>query len=64
MPKMKTKSSAKKRFRVTASGKLKRGSAYRSHILTSKSTKLKRKLRKGHYVSKQDTPAVKMMLNI
>ena len=45
MPKMKTKSSAKKRFRVTSSGKLKRGSAYRSHILTSKSTKLKRKLR-------------------
>ncbi|HEX7572625.1 MAG TPA: 50S ribosomal protein L35 [Bacteroidota bacterium] len=64
MPKMKTKSSAKKRFRVTSSGKVKRGSAYRSHILTSKSTKRKRKLRKGHYVSKQDTPAVKMMLNI
>jgi large subunit ribosomal protein L35 len=64
MPKMKTKSSAKKRFRVTASGKVKRATAYRSHILTSKSTKRKRKLRKGHYVSKQDTPAVKMMLNI
>lgn len=64
MPKMKTKSSAKKRFRVTASGRVKRATAYRSHILTSKSTKRKRKLRKGHYVSKQDTPAVKMMLNI
>ena len=64
MPKMKTKSSAKKRFRVTASGMVKRATAYRSHILTSKSTKRKRKLRKGHYVSKQDTPAVKMMLNI
>jgi len=64
MPKMKTKSSAKKRFRVTASGKVKRATAYRSHILTSKSTKRKRKLRKGHYVSRQDTPAVKMMLNI
>ncbi|HMK38273.1 MAG TPA: 50S ribosomal protein L35 [Bacteroidota bacterium] len=64
MPKMKTKSSAKKRFRVTASGKVKRATAYRSHILTSKSTKRKRKLRKGHYVSRQDTPAVKMMLNV
>jgi len=64
MPKMKTKSSAKKRFRITASGKVKRATAYRSHILTSKSTKRKRKLRKGHYVSRQDTPAVKMMLNI
>jgi large subunit ribosomal protein L35 len=61
---MKTKSSAKKRFRITASGKVKRATAYRSHILTSKSTKRKRKLRKGHYVSRQDTPAVKMMLNI
>jgi len=64
MPKMKTKSSAKKRFRITASGKVKRATAYRSHILTSKTTKRKRKLRKGHYVSRQDTPAVKMMLNI
>ncbi len=64
MPKMKTRSSAKKRFRVTASGKVKRATAYRSHILTSKTTKRKRKLRKGHYVSRQDTPAVKMMLNI
>jgi large subunit ribosomal protein L35 len=43
---------------------VKRGTAYRSHILTSKTTKRKRKLRKGHYVSKQDTPAVKMMLNV
>jgi len=64
MPKMKTKSSAKKRFRVTASGRVKRATAYRSHILTSKTTKRKRKLRKGHYVSRQDTPAVKVMLTI
>jgi large subunit ribosomal protein L35 len=64
MPKVKTKSSAKKRFRVTASGRVKRATAYRSHILTSKSTKRKRKLRKGHYISRQDTPAVKIMLNI
>ena len=44
MPKMKTKSSAKKRFRITASGMVKRGTAYRSHILTSKTTKRKRKV--------------------
>ncbi|HXX63485.1 MAG TPA: 50S ribosomal protein L35 [Bacteroidota bacterium] len=64
MPKMKTKSSAKKRFTLTGTGKVKRAAAYRSHILTSKTTKRKRKLRKGHYVSEQDTPAVKAMLNV
>ena len=64
MPKMKTRSSAKKRFRLTASGRVKRATAYRSHILTSKTTKRKRKLRKGHYVSPQDTPAVRAMLNV
>jgi large subunit ribosomal protein L35 len=64
MPKVKTKSSAKKRFRLTASGKVKRATAYRSHILTSKTTKRKRKLRKGHLVSEVDTPAVKAMLNV
>jgi large subunit ribosomal protein L35 len=64
MPKMKTKSSAKKRFRLTATGKVKRGAAYRSHILTSKSTKRKRKLRKAHLVSRADLPAVKAMLNV
>lgn len=64
MPKMKTKSSAKKRFRLTASGKVRRSSAYRSHILTSKTTKRKRKLRGRHLVSVQDTPAVKVMLGV
>jgi large subunit ribosomal protein L35 len=64
MPKVKTKSSAKKRFRLTASGKVKRATAYRSHILTSKTTKRKRKLRKSHLVSRVDTPAVKAMLNV
>lgn len=62
MPKMKTKSAAKKRFKLTASGKVKRASAYRSHILTSKSKKRKRNLRKGGYVSKQEQKNVKMML--
>ena len=62
MPKMKSKSSAKKRFKKTASGKYKRARAYRSHILTSKSTKRKRKLRSGALVAKQDEKSVKLML--
>ncbi|MEK9137427.1 MAG: 50S ribosomal protein L35 [Bacteroidota bacterium] len=62
MPKMKTRSGAKKRFKVTASGKIKRARAYRSHILTSKTTKRKRHLRKGVLVSKQEQKAVSMML--
>ena len=45
MPKMKTKSSAKKRFRVRGSGSLKRAMAFKRHILTKKSTKNKRHLR-------------------
>ncbi|NLA24850.1 MAG: 50S ribosomal protein L35, partial [Bacteroidales bacterium] len=44
MPKMKTKSGAKKRFRVTGTGKIKRKHAYKSHILTKKSKKRKRNL--------------------
>jgi large subunit ribosomal protein L35 len=47
MPKMKSKSSAKKRFVMTGSGKVKRKHAYKSHILTKKSKKRKRNL--GHY---------------
>ncbi|MCK9267690.1 MAG: 50S ribosomal protein L35 [Alkaliphilus sp.] len=46
MPKMKTHRGAAKRFKKTATGKLKRGKAYRSHILTKKSPKRKRKLRR------------------
>jgi large subunit ribosomal protein L35 len=45
MPKMKTNRSAAKRFKLTATGKLKRSKAYKSHILTKKSTKRKRNLR-------------------
>lgn len=62
MPKMKTKSGAKKRFSKTASGKIKRATAYRSHILTSKTTKRKRKLRKGHLIAASDQKAVERML--
>jgi large subunit ribosomal protein L35 len=62
MPKMKSRSGAKKRFRLTASGKAKRAAAYRSHILTSKSRKRKRKLRGPHLVSPAEQRAVKIML--
>jgi len=62
MPKMKTKRGAAKRFRVTGSGKIKRGKAYHSHILTSKTRKRKRSLRKGGYVDKTNAAKVKKML--
>ena len=47
MPKIKTKRAAAKRFKKTATGSLKRNKAYKSHILTKKSTKRKRNLRKA-----------------
>ena len=51
MPKIKTHSGAKKRFRTTKTGKIKRAHAYTSHILTKKSTKRKRNLRKSTIVN-------------
>ncbi len=60
--KIKTHSGAKKRFKLTKSGKVKRGMAYRSHILTKMSTKRKRKLRKGSYADKTNAKAIKLML--
>ncbi len=62
MPKMKTRSGAKKRFSFTGTGKIKRARAYKSHILTSKTTKRKRNLRKNTLVSKQEQRAVRIML--
>jgi large subunit ribosomal protein L35 len=62
MPKMKTRSGAKKRFSRTATGKINRSTAYRSHILTSKTTKRKRKLRGPHLVSKADQRNVDRLL--
>ncbi len=62
MPKMKTKSSAKKSFKLTATGKIKREKAYRSHILTSKTTKRKRKLRKKTLVTHADEKRIKLLL--
>ena len=64
MPKLKTKSSAKKRFKVTATGKLLREKAYRSHILTKKERKRKRNLRKPTLVDPSDTPRIKKMLGL
>jgi large subunit ribosomal protein L35 len=62
MPKMKTKSSAAKRFRKTGSGKIRRRKAFTSHILTKKSQKRKRNLRKGTLVDKSDEGLVRSML--
>jgi len=64
MPKMKTNSSAKKRFSLTGSGKIKRKHAYKRHILTKKEKDRKRGLRSDALVSKADTPNVKFMLAI
>ncbi len=62
MPKIKTHSGAKKRFKLTKNGKVKRGNAFRSHILTKKSTKRKRAFRKSTYADKTNAAAVRRML--
>lgn len=62
MPKMKTKSGAKKRFKFTGSGKIKRKHAYKSHILTKKSTKRKRNLTYSTIVDQADEKNIRRML--
>jgi large subunit ribosomal protein L35 len=62
MPKVKTNRGAAKRFKATGSGKIKRSKAYSSHILTKKTTKRKRNLRKSDLIAKSDRRAVKRML--
>jgi large subunit ribosomal protein L35 len=62
MPKMKTKSGAKKRFRVRANGSIKRSQAFKRHILTKKSTKSKRQLRGSTSVHSTNADSVKAML--
>lgn len=62
MPKMKSKSSAKKRFMLTGTGKVKRKHAYKSHILTHKSKKRKRNLTHTTTVNATDEKSVKRML--
>jgi large subunit ribosomal protein L35 len=62
MPKLKTHSGAAKRFKKTATGKVKRGHSHLRHILTSKDTKRKRKLAEQVVVSKADTAKIKRMI--
>jgi large subunit ribosomal protein L35 len=64
MPKVKTKSSAKKRFKLTGSGLIKRKHAFKRHILTKKTTKQKRALTHDALVSPSDEGRVRAMLNI
>lgn len=64
MPKMKTKASAKKRFKLTGTGKIKRKHAFKSHILTKKETKQKRNLTHSTLVHKSDAPNIKRQLCI
>ena len=64
MPKLKTNRAAHKRFRVTGTGKIKRTKAYGSHILTKKTSKRKRNLRKGTTVAASDAGRVRRMLGI
>ena len=62
MPKIKTNRAAAKRFRKTASGKFKAGHAFKSHILTKKSTKRKRQLRAPQRIHKSDLRAARRMI--
>lgn len=62
MPKIKTNSAAKKRFRKTGGGKVKRACSMRRHILTKKTRKRKRNLRKGAYICKANERAIKQLL--
>ncbi|MDD6795722.1 MAG: 50S ribosomal protein L35 [Clostridiaceae bacterium] len=62
MPKMKTHRGAAKRFKKTGTGKLKRAKAFKSHILTKKSPKRKRNLRKSGLVSTTQEKAMKKLL--
>ncbi|MAD50677.1 MAG: 50S ribosomal protein L35 [Flavobacteriales bacterium] len=62
MPKMKTKSSAKKRFKLTGTGKIKRKHAFKSHILTKKETKQKRNLTQTGLVHESDVKNIKQQL--
>ncbi|MCR5835923.1 MAG: 50S ribosomal protein L35 [Lachnospiraceae bacterium] len=62
MPKIKTKRAAAKRFKLTGTGKLKRNKAYKSHILTKKTAKRKRNLRKAAMTDATNTPNMKKIL--
>jgi large subunit ribosomal protein L35 len=62
MPKMKSHRGASKRFKVKKSGVIKRSCAYKNHILNKKTTKRKRKLRKGSYISSSDFGRIAYLL--
>ena len=62
MPKMKTKSGAKKRFKLTKTGQVKRAHAFKSHILNKKTTKRKRNLRKVVVADVTNTATVKKLI--
>jgi large subunit ribosomal protein L35 len=62
MPKIKSKSGAKKRFKITGTGKIKRKRAFKNHILTKKETKQKRRLRHKAIVNKADDGNIRPML--
>jgi len=62
MPKMKSKRALMKRIKVTASGKIKRHSAYTSHLAPNKTTKQKRHLRKAQLVSNSDYRRIKFLI--
>ncbi|MEO0896975.1 MAG: 50S ribosomal protein L35 [Bacteroidota bacterium] len=63
MPKKKSNSGANKRFKLTASGKIRRKHAYHNHILTKKSKKRKKRLKKYGFVFDGDKPRIEAMLN-
>ena len=62
MPKLKTHSGAKKRFNLTKNGKVKRAHAYKSHILTKKTTKRTRRLRTGTYADVTNQATIREMI--
>jgi large subunit ribosomal protein L35 len=62
MPKMKSNSGAAKRFKRTGSGKIRRNSAFTSHILTTKTTKRKRNLRKSSIMAQSDAKRIKVLI--
>lgn len=64
MPKMKSHRGAKKRFKTTKNGKVKRFKAYKSHILTKKSSKRKRHLRQSALLSKADARRIRIIIEV
>jgi large subunit ribosomal protein L35 len=62
VPKMKTNRAAAKRFRITGSGKIKRNKGFKSHLLSGKGKKRKRKLRQAVTVSASDSPNIRKLI--